>query len=379
MDNPKPKLNIALVAPLVTPIAPPFVGGAQVLLYDLAVGLVGRGHTVTLYAAQGSKVPGVKLIELATGDANLNLADFSKRAATGQGADANTAYHNQERLFLEVFLEIGQTQDYQIAHAHAFDLPCYAFGALCRVPTVHTVHLAAVDNTINQTLAAIYRKTGSSHCVTVSQACAHTYNAFFPFDQIIYNGLNLAEIPFGERGEDFLLFVGRMSPEKGADKAIEIALQAKKRLIMFGAIYDKEFFAGKIAPLLAKHPDLLEYRGETDRQEIWDWMRQAAGLLFMPQWEEAFGLVLAEAQACGLPVIAFDRGACREIVVNNETGFLLAPNDLEGAVNAVKKLNQIRRESCRQRIAANFTLEKMLDAYEDYYYTIIKSTTNAHR
>jgi UDP-glucose:tetrahydrobiopterin glucosyltransferase len=81
MDNPKPKLNIALVAPLVTPIAPPFVGGAQVLLYDLAVGLVGRGHTVTLYAAQGSKVPGVKLIELATGDANLNLADFSKRAA----------------------------------------------------------------------------------------------------------------------------------------------------------------------------------------------------------------------------------------------------------------------------------------------------------
>jgi glycosyltransferase involved in cell wall biosynthesis len=368
-DN-RRKLNIALVAPLVTPIAPPFIGGAQVLLHDLAVGLAKRGHTITLYAAKGSNVPGVKLIELNTGKANLNLADFTMREQTGQGAEATAAYRYQEQLFLEIFLDIAQNNKYNIAHAHAFDLPCYAFGALCRVPTVHTVHLAAVDNTINYTLANVYRKTGSSRCVTVSQACAATYTEFFQFDKVIYNGLAIKQMPFGAKGKDFLLFVGRMSPEKGVDKAIEIALKANKRLVMFGAKYHQAYFDQKIAPLLAKHPELLDYRGETNREEIWQWMSRAEGLLFTPQWEEAFGLVLAEAQATGLPVIAFDRGACREIILPNQTGFLLRPNDIDGAVLAIQHLGIINRHACRERIAQAFSIEKMLIEYEDYYYSV---------
>ena len=341
------------------------------MLYELAHGLAKRGHKVTVYAAAGSKLaaPNLQLVEIPTVNATLNLADFNAEVEGNSGTQATTAFFEQADLFLSIFLDIVQRCDqFDIVHAHAFDWPAYAFAALAPVPTVHTLHLPALDSHINHLLATAANKTGSSNCVTVSQACAATFAPYFQVDRVIYNGIIVDDIPFGPTSKDFVVFVGRMSPEKGADLAIEIARRAGKKLIMAGGIYDQNFFDSKIAPQLAANPD-LEYRGLLDRAELFQLIGRAEAAIFPARWDEPFGLALAEAQAAGTPVVAFKRGAAPEIVLEGETGFLIEPNDVQAAAHALTHIGQIERPRCRERIMQHFSYAQMLDAYEEYYYS----------
>lgn len=367
----KPKLRIALVAPLVTPIAPPFVGGAQVMLFELAQGLAARGHHITVFASEGSQIsgPNLELAAIKADKSILALADFNAKDKGADGAGADNAFFGQANLFLQVFLQIAARQkDFDIVHAHAFDWPSFAFGSLSSLPVVHTMHLPAVDTHINSLIATIYNQTGSSNCVTVSQACAATFADYFPFDRVIYNGIKIDDIPFNDMPQDFLLFVGRMSPEKGADLAIEIAQRAGRKLVLAGGIYDRDFFDQKIAPHLTANPN-LEYRGHLDRTELFQLVGQARAALFPVRWPEPFGLALAEVQASGTPVVALRRGAFPEIVVEGETGFLIEPgaHEVEASVEALNKIGQINRAKCRENIATRFSYAQMLDNYEAYY------------
>jgi UDP-glucose:tetrahydrobiopterin glucosyltransferase len=371
-------LRIALVAPLVTPIAPPFLGGAQALLHDLGLGLAKRGHHVTLFAASGSRFEGPiesglsdKLImtEVPIKPGELSPADFQARSYGQVGTDE--AFFRQGELILKTLLAINRADPpFDIAHAHAFDWPAFALGPLSRVPVVHTVHLPSLDRNITAIIRASYEKTGSSCAVTVSKACAETYAADFPFDRVIYNGIDTATIPFGMGGGGFLLFAGRLSPEKGPDLAIEIAKQAGKRLVIAGGIYDHAFFDEKIAPAL-KENNNVSYVGILERENLYRLMSQAEGLLFCSRWEEAFGLVLVECLATGTPVIAWRRGAAPEIISERETGFLINFMDVEGMVRAVRRLGELDRSEGRRQIETRFSLNKMLDDYVDYYCEVI--------
>jgi glycosyltransferase involved in cell wall biosynthesis len=347
------------------------------MLYELAQGLADRGHAITMYAAQGSCLPGLNLemITLDTKNAKLNLADFNAKASSEKDYDPakNSAFFEQGQLFLDIFLDIAKKrQRFDIVHAHAFDWPVYAFGPLAAVPTVHTMHLPAVDPHINSLIQTSFERTGTSNCVTVSKTCAATFASYFPFDRVIYNGIKVDNIPFSRVAEDFILFVGRMSPEKGVDLAIEIANRANKKLIIAGGIYDQVYFDIKVAPALAANPN-IEYRGLLDRSDLFQLIGRAQAAIFPIRWEEPFGLSLAEVQAAGTPVVAFERGAAPEIVVAGETGFLIKPGsgEIEAAVQALGQVAKLDRYKCRERIAQHFSFEQMLDAYEDYYYSKI--------
>ena len=367
-------LRIALVAPLVTPIAPPFLGGAQALLHELGLGLARHGHHVTLFAASGSRFEGlvesdlaVKLnvVEVPIKPGELTPADFQARSSGQAGTDQ--AFFRQSELFLQTFLAINRADPpFDIAHAHAFDWPAFALGPLSAVPVVHTVHLPSLDRNINAIIRAAYEKTGRSGAVTVSKACAQTYAADFPFDRVIYNGIDTAQIPVGMGAGGFLLFAGRIAPEKGPDLAIEIAKRAGKKLVLAGGIYDQAFFDEKIAPALEENNN-ASYIGILEREKLYRLMGQAEGLLFCSRWEEAFGLVLVESLATGTPVIAWRRGAAPEIVSEGETGFLLNFMDVEGMVRAVRRLGELDRSEGRRQIERRFSLNKMLDDYVNYY------------
>src|SRR5262249_55626335 len=254
-QSPHP-LKVALVAPLVTPIGPPFLGGAQALLHDLALGLAARGHDVTLFAASGSrfeeevesKLSGKLIVmEVPVKPGELSPADFQSRAAGEVGLEQ--AFFRQGELFLQTFLNMNKNDGaFDIAHAHAFDWPVFALGPLSGVPVVHTVHLPALDRHINAIIRATYEHLGTSRAVTVSKACAQTYAADFPFDRVIYNGINTAAIPFGKGSGGFFLFSCPISPEKRAAPASENLKQAGKKLLLAGGIYDQAFFGEKIAP-----------------------------------------------------------------------------------------------------------------------------------
>jgi len=360
-------MRIALVAPLVSAIAQPYLGGAQALLADLAQGLRRRGHTVILFARSGSSVPGV-FIEQIDVPESVRPADFSRAQPEGS---AGAGFFAQANLFLALFLSLRQrVHEFDVIHAHAFDWPAFACSALVRdIPVVHTLHLPAISPEINAALRVLHEQGHPVTLVTVSHACARAYAAYTPMDYVIYNGLDVDAIPFSPEplAEAPLLFAGRIAPEKGVEAAIEIAARAGCRLLIAGGIYDRRYFDERIAPGLQAAGERVTYLGQLERPALWNIMGQSLGLLFPSEWDEPFGLAAVEAMAAGTPVIAYRRGAVAEVISDGETGFLVAPGDIAQAAALVDDLHDIPRARCRAHVAARFALDRMIAAYEEVY------------
>lgn len=364
-------MRIALVAPLVTPISQPYLGGAQAMLADLAQGLVQRGHTVTMFARARSSVPNVSIEQILV-PASVLPASFTQPI---QERPADTGFFAQANLFLDLFLQLQQRHEqFDLIHVHAFDWPAFICSALVQNrPIIHTIHLPAVSSEINQALHILHQRGHPLTLVTVSQACANTYSDYTPFDQVIYNGLDIDVIPFSPevKADAPLLFAGRISPEKGVEAAIEIAEMANCHLLIAGGIYDQEYYTTRIQPLLQQAGERVTYLGQLNHAVLWQVMGQAKGLLFPIEWDEPFGLVPVEAMAAGTPVIAYRRGAVEEIIVNGETGFLVEPGNREQAALYVDKLTHLSRSHCRRHVEQNFSLQHTLASYENLYYSLL--------
>jgi UDP-glucose:tetrahydrobiopterin glucosyltransferase len=359
-------MRIALIAPLVTPIAQPFVGGAQAILADLAQGLHQRGHTVTLFARAGSFIPAVS-IEQVPVPAIVRPSDFSR---LDQEHSAEAGFTVQANIFLELFQHLHARQHkFDLIHAHAFDWPAFAFSTLIQdIPIMHTLHLPAVSPDINECLRIFHHYQHPLTLTTVSHSSAATYTNYTPFDYIINNGRNLDIIPFVEyvAPDAPLLFAGRISPEKGVVEAIEIARLAKRHLLIAGNIYDHHYYQEKVAPLLAQEKEHVTYLGQLEHEILWKLMGQSQALLFTLTWD-AFSLTPIEAMATGTPVIAFARGSASEMIRHGETGFIVPWGDCEQAAALVQALPSLSRASCRKHVENNFSLVKMLDNYEQAY------------
>jgi len=361
-------MRIALIAPLVTPIAQPFVGGAQALVAELATGLHRDGHQVTLFAREGSILPDIVIEQIAVPE-SVVPARFS---GPPQERPADAGFFAQANLFLDLFLRLKQRQhEFDLVHAHAFDWPAFACSTLLdQIPVVHTIHLPAVTPEINDCLRVLNQQGHPLTLVTVSRACAQSYVDYTPFDRVIYNGLNLSAIPYQEEvaTDAPLLFAGRITPEKGVEDAIAIAEQAGVRLLLAGGIYDEDYYQQRIKPRIQGNQ--VHYLGQLPHADLWRLMGQARALLFPISWEEPFGLAAVEAMATGTPIIAYQRGAAAEVLANGETGFLVTPGDIAGAVKAVHNLHTLSRARCRAHVERHFSLQSMLTAYEQLYYSL---------
>jgi UDP-glucose:tetrahydrobiopterin glucosyltransferase len=360
-------MRIALVAPLVTTIAQPYVGGSQALVAELARGLIQRGHQVTLFARSGSSVPGVPIESLDVPE-SVRPANFSQ---PDKERPVDAGFFAQSNLFLQLFLALqGRHEEFDVIHAHAFDWPAFVCSALVHsIPVVHTLHLPAVSPEINEALRVLHQQGHPLTLITVSHACARTYVSYTPFDFVIYNGLDIAAIPFAASvpASAPLLFAGRIAPEKGVEAAIEIALQSEHRLLLAGGIYDREYYEERIVPRLEQAGERVTFLGQLEHAELWRLMGQVRGLLFPIAWDEPFGLTAVEAMAAGTPVIAFRRGAAEEIIRHGETGFLVEPGDIEQAAVLVNELPRLSRAQCRAHVEQHFSFECMLDEYERVY------------
>ena len=372
------KLRIALLAPLVTTIAEPYVGGAQAMLAQLAQGLHRRGHNVTLFARQGSQVPSITIEEIAVPE-SVVPASFSGPI---QARPADTGFFAQANLFLNIFLQLHARQhEFDLLHAHAFDWPAFSSSALLTdIPVLHTLHLPAVSPEIHEALHILHSHGHPPTLITVSHACARTYDSDDErdtslFDAIIYNGIDLNSIPFSAHvsPDAPLLFAGRITPEKGVEAAIDIAERAGKQLHIVGGIYDASYYETRIAPHIQRSNGRITYLGQLSQANLWRVMSQSSGLLFPVEWDEPFGLVPVEAMATGTPVLAYRRGATQEIIRHGETGFLIEPGEVAQAINLVGSLSELSRTRCRVHVEQHFSLERMLNAYEQLYYRVIRA------
>lgn len=340
-------MRIAFVAPLVTPIREPQLGGSQTIVADLSAGLAARSHDVDVYAASGSTIDGVNVIDTGVDAAELASSLFRAGDDTPRSTDA------ARRAFAGVYAAIAE-RDYDVVHNHAFDTPAIE---LAPDAVVHTLHLGP-----DPEIAAALRDS-TAVVVCVSEWQRRAWSRSVEIDTVVRNGVPVDRIPWSADGGDDALYAGRLSPEKGVAEAIEIAIAADMAITVVGNAYDLEY-AATLKALFQGRDDVV-FMDALPRTALWELMSHSRAELCPVRWDEPFGLVAAEAQATGTPVIGFDRGALDEVVVNGATGALV--HDVDAAAAALGNVAAFDRISCREHACKHLSLESTLDAYEEVY------------
>jgi UDP-glucose:tetrahydrobiopterin glucosyltransferase len=363
-------VKVAIVAPQVTAINEPQRGGSQAFVSDLARGLTRRGHDVHVYAASGSDIPGAVVIDTRIDPESLaaTLYRASGPAVPGPGP--------AEEAFASVYARVRATR-YDVVHNHAFDAPAVTLATGLDAPVVHTLHLPP-DQAVAAALGQASRDGQRPAVATVSESQARLWREVLPVDAILPPLVPTASIAWSRSPGTGAVFAGRLSPEKGAAEAIDIARAAGIPIDVYGDAYDPGYAREQIGPR-RDLPGVAVHRG-IPRASLWTAMARAAVVLYPVAWEEPFGMAAAEAQACGTPVVAFRRGALGEVIADGRTGFLVPPGDLQGAAAAVTQTAGIPRPACREHAEAHLDLERSLDAHEQLYRRVAgRSTgTRAH-
>jgi glycosyltransferase involved in cell wall biosynthesis len=356
-------MKIAIMAPLVTAIREPQRGGSQAFVSDLARGLAGRGHDVQVYAASGSEIPGVEVVD--TGIDPRSLAGTLYRAsgpAAGEPGEAGAA-SAADSAFATAYTAMRAAR-YDVIHNHAFDAPAVRLATALPAPVVHTLHLPP-DQAVSAALRQAARCSRPPAVAAVSGFQAGAWRRVVPVDAILPPYPPTGVIAWSGTAGRGALYAGRLSPEKGTAEAIDIARAAGVPIDIYGDVYDPGYSREQIDPR-RNWPGVTVHPG-VPRASLWEAMARAAVVLYPARWDEPFGMAAAEAQACGTPVVAFRRGGLSEVILDGVTGFLVRPDDVAAAAEAVSKAAGISRLACREHAEGRLDLELSLDAHERLY------------
>jgi UDP-glucose:tetrahydrobiopterin glucosyltransferase len=313
-------LNLLLVSTPVGPLGSGLGGGVELTLRNIAVALLKKGHRVTVLAPEGSTLEGIPLIAI---PGNLQTT------AQTEGRD-------------DLILNF------------AYDWLPFYLTAFFTTPLAHLVSMGSLTDATDRILSHV--ASSFPHALAVhSLAQAETF-AWADRAENVKNGFDLSQYEFCPTAGDYVAWVGRISPEKGLQDAIAAAIAAQVRLKIFGVIQDTDYWER----LLAQNQGAaIEYCGFLSTQELQQALGQAQALLMTPHWVEAFGNVAIEAMACGVPVIAYQRGGPAEIVNHGVTGWLVEPDSVPALSNALRNLGQIDRAACRLHAETEYSLEAM--------------------
>lgn len=335
-------MKVAVLAPVTWRTPPRNYGPWEQVASVLTENLVRRGIDVSLFAT-GDSISGAKLFSVCAEPLGETGRDFKV----------------WESLHISELME--QASGFDIIHNH-FDFLPLTYSGLITTPVITTIHGFS-----SESIVPVFKKyNNSSHYVAISNADRHPELNYLA---TVYNGINTNDFSFCETPDDYLLFFGRIHPEKGTREAIEVAKSSGKKIIIAGLIQDVDYFNCKIKPFI-NDKDVV-YAGNCGPEKRNELLGYATALLHLISFNEPFGLSVAEAMCCGTPVIAFNRGSMPELILHEKTGFLV--NTTEEAAAAVHKLSLIIRTNCRQRVLENFSGEKMCDDYIGLYKRILET------
>ena len=341
-------MKIAQVAPLYESVPPKYYGGTERVVSYLTEELVRQGHDVTLFASGDSET---KARLIAACRSSLRLDNHCQN---------QMAHHfvMLERLF-------QRAAEFDIVHFHIdyLHFPLSRRELITHVTTLHG-RLDIPD------LVPLYQEFQDMPVISISNGQREPL-PWANWQATVYHGLPVDMYRFREKPGNYLAFLGRVSPEKRVDRAIEIARRVGMPLKIAAKVdpVDRDYFESVISPLLSNSP--VEFVGEISDGEKDEFLGNAYALLFPIDWPEPFGLVMIEAMACGTPVIAYRGGAVPEIMEQGHTGFIV--HGVEDAVEAVRDVAQLSRKRCREVFEERFTATRMAHDYVQQFERLIAS------
>jgi glycosyltransferase involved in cell wall biosynthesis len=331
--------RLAILSPIAWRTPPRQYGAWETVASNVTEGLIARGWDVTLFAS-GDSVTRAHL-----------------HAVLAKGYEEDSTIDSKVAEYLHISEVFEHVAEFDLIHSH-YDFMPLSYTRLIKTPVLTTIHGFS-----SAKIMPIYQKYRDGYFVSVSdsdRAPGLNYLA------TVYNGIDLSLYPLQGCGGDDLIFLGRIHPDKGVHLAIEVARLSGMRLIIAGIIQDKTYFREQIQPHLDNQNIL--YIGPVGVTGKNDLFARARALLHLNTIPERFGLVLVEANAAGVPVIAMNLGSCREVIEDRKTGFLV--DNVTEAIQALGRISEIDRSACRSRVRQHFSIETMVEGYERVYSTI---------
>jgi glycosyltransferase involved in cell wall biosynthesis len=359
-------LRIAMLAPISWPVPPEGYGPWEKVVWSLTEELVHKGHEVTLFAAAGSRTS-AQLVETIPHPLS-NWPEGELR--TPQQLDPQSGllvgppdFRALEQQHIATCMEAVLEAGFDIVHSH-LHVHALVFSRLIPCPLVSTLHGAAWVRSLHP----VFDRYRDQPFVSLSQA-ERQMKPDLNYVGNVYNGVPLGEFPLCSEKEDYLLFAGRLSPEKGPDQAIEIARLAGRPLRLAGLIESQHqaFFDQRVKPHL--DGENVTYLGCLPQKELAEQYQRAAAVLFPISWCEPCSWVGIEAQASGTPIIGTRYGYLPELVREGDTGFLV--DTVQEAAAAVKRLGELDPQACRANVEARFSVEEMAVGYEQVFWKVI--------
>jgi len=330
--------RVAILSPVAWRTPPRQYGAWETVAGNIAEGLVARGWDVTLFATRDS------------------ITRARLHAVVDSGYEEDREVDPKVAEYLHISEAFEHAAEFDLIHSH-YDFMALSYTRLVKTPVLTTIHGFSSPR-----IMPAYQKYRDGYFVSISnsdRAPGLNYVA------TVYNGIDLSLYPLQKTAGDSLVFLGRIHPDKGVHLAIEVARVSGMPLLIAGIIQDQAYFHKQIEPRLGQ---TIRYIGPVDVAGKNALFAGARALLHLNTIPERFGLVLAEANAAGVPVIAMDLGSCREVIDDGRTGFLV--RDTREAVQRLRHLSQIDRRICRQRVQQCFSMEAMVTSYEHVYQTI---------
>jgi glycosyltransferase involved in cell wall biosynthesis len=333
-------MKVAILSSVAWRTPPRHYGPWEQVASNIAEGLVKRGIEVTLFA---------------TGD---SITKGKLDAVCEQGYEEDRSQDAKVLECLHISNLMEKATDFDIIHNN-FDFLPLTYSGLIKTPVITTIHGFS-----SQKIIPVYKKyNAATHYVSISNA---DRSPQLDYLATVYNGLDTNDFRFNETPDDYLLYFGRIHPDKGTAEAIEIAKKSGRKLLIAGIVQDERYFKEKIEPQLNEQIEFTGSAGPERRNEL---LGKALALLHPIHFNEPFGLSVAEAMLCGTPVIAFNKGSMPELIKHEETGFLV--NTVNESVNAVEQVKNISRKKCLDWATAEFSSDKMVDDYLKLYHQIL--------
>lgn len=335
------------------------------LAVDIAEGLAQRGHQVDFYAPLGSKLHRVTVQDCQLRPLVHSQQEFRDLLSSSEMVNHYIPGLWDQHFATEMFARAAQGK-YDLLYFHHPEIAMPLAQQYNQVPVAYTLH-----DPIYPWYKEVFElyHSPNQHYISISKNQRRDAPDL-AYASTVYNGIDVKEFPYNEHPEDYLLFAGRITPEKGVKEAVQIAQMTNHRLLIIGPVTTDHqgYFDQYIKPHLN---DKILHLGYIERHHLARYYQNAKALLMPIQWEEPFGLAMTEAMACGTPVLANKRGSIPEVVKDGVTGFVT--ESLSDMAAAVDKVATLSRQACRDHVEKHFSVKQMVDGYEAAFKAILKA------